>query len=154
MKYFYTVCLSILSLTVFTQAYKPATIRWFMQAPGEQGSAINYGVNAKAGDYALSGNDRIYYEVYGKGQPVIVLHGGMVGSLYEMGRLIDSLSRSYQVIAVSTRGHGKSDMGSDHSYAQKAKDVVAVINKLKTDSVTVFGFSDGGYTGYLLASLY
>ncbi|RZJ91476.1 MAG: alpha/beta hydrolase, partial [Chryseobacterium sp.] len=92
-------------------------------------------------------------EVYGNGKPLVVLHGGVFGSTYEMGQLIDSLSKSFKVIAVSTRGHGKSEMGSvAPSYEIKAKDVTAIINAETKDSVTVLGFSDGAYTGLFLAA--
>ena len=51
---------------------------------------------------------KIYYEVYGKGKPLFVFHGGGVGTPYEMGQMIDNLRKDYQVIVVSTRGHGRS----------------------------------------------
>ncbi len=72
-----------------------------------------------------------------------------------MHQFIDSLSKKYQVIAVSTRGHGKSGLGKDTiSYEQKANDVLAVIKSVTKDSVIVLGFSDGAYAGYKLASMY
>jgi pimeloyl-ACP methyl ester carboxylesterase len=72
-----------------------------------------------------------------------------------MAQLIDNFSKYYQVIAISTRGHGKSELGTKpYTYEQKTKDVIAVLNEVTKDSVTVFGFSDGGYTGYYLASLF
>jgi pimeloyl-ACP methyl ester carboxylesterase len=72
-----------------------------------------------------------------------------------MFQLIDSLSKKYQVIAVSTRGHGKSTLGtSPTTYEQKANDVMAVINAVTQDSVIILGFSDGGYAGYKIASMY
>jgi pimeloyl-ACP methyl ester carboxylesterase len=67
----------------------------------------------------------------------------------------DSLSKNYQVIAVSTRGHGKSELGTQSiTYEQKANDVMAVINDVTKDSVIILVFSDGGYAGYKLASMY
>lgn len=116
---------------------------------------IPYGNNSPAGHYVTSGDAKIYYEVYGKGKPLVVLHGGIAGSTYEMAQVIDNFSKSYQVIAISTRGHGKSELGTKpHTYEQKAKDVFTVLNEVTKDSITVFGFSDGGYTGYYLASLF
>lgn len=59
------------------------------------------------------------------------------------------------MVAVSTRGHGKSGMGKYlPTYARKAEDVNAVIDAVTKDSVTVLGFSDGAYTGYYLAALF
>src|SRR6476660_2661785 len=126
-----------------------------MQRTASPANEIQYGNNPKAGHYANAGDAKIYYEVYGKGQPIVVLHGGIFGSTYEMFQFIDSLSKSYQVIAVSTRGHGKSELGTETiTYEQKANDVIAVINAVTKDSVIVLGFSDGGYAGYKLASMY
>ena len=130
-----------------------AHLRGFMQTGPSPENAIQYGNNPKAGHYIQSDDAKIYYEVYGQGKPFVVLHGGVFGSTYEMGRLIDSLSKRYKVIAVSTRGHGKSEMGKgEPTYEQKAKDVNAIIKAETKDSVTVLGFSDGGYTSYYLAA--
>jgi pimeloyl-ACP methyl ester carboxylesterase len=130
-------------------------LRGFMQAGSTPGDAIPYGNNPKAGHYLNTGNARIYYEVYGKGKPLVILHGGVFGSTYEMGRFIDSLSITYQVIAISTRGHGKSEMGTtEPTYEQKANDVNVIVKAITKDSVTVLGFSDGGYTAYYFASIY
>ncbi|WP_395066274.1 alpha/beta fold hydrolase [Flavobacterium sp.] len=132
-----------------------AQMRCFLQKETTNTSAIPYGNNAKAGHYVTVDNTKIYYEIYGKGEPFVLLHGGINGSTYEMKSFIDSLSKKYQVIAISTRGHGKSEIGTiDHTYKQKANDALAVINKVTKDSVIVLGFSDGGYTGYQLASLF
>lgn len=133
----------------------PKHLRHFMQATASSLNEIPYGANAKAGHYANAGDAKIYYEVYGKGKPIVILHGGIFGSTYEMAQFIDSLSKKYKVIAVSTRGHGKSELGTEPiTYEQKATDVMAVINEVTKDSVIVLGFSDGGYAGYELASKY
>ena len=135
---------------------RPVTLKVFMQPDGYQGSSIQYGNNAQAGHYVQADDARIYYEVYGKGEPVLVLHGGMVGCSYEMGPLIDSLSTKYQVIAVTTRGHGRSEIGHKPvTYEQRANDALAALNAV-TDkpAALVLGFSDGAYTSYKLASMY
>lgn len=127
-------------------------LRYFMQGNATV-SSIPYGNNQSAGHYVRSDDAKIYYEVYGKGSPIVVLHGGIVGSPLEMGQLIDSLSQKHQVISISTRGHGRSEMGNKiPSYEQKAKDVNAVLDKVTKDKVTIIGFSDGAYTGYFSLS--
>jgi len=137
------------------QAQTPVTLRYFMQAPALPASTIPYGTNPDAGHYITSGDARIYYEIYGKGAPLVILHGGVVGSPYEMGEFIDSLSKYYQVIAISTRGHGKSGLGKKPpTYELKAEDVNAIISSITTDSAIVLGFSDGAYTGSFLAALH
>ena len=124
-------------------------------AQNHQEISVHYGNNAKAGHYVLSEGARIYYETYGEGKPFVLLHGGIMGSITEMAQFIDSLSRNHQVIAIATRGHGKSEIGhTPLSYEQKANDVMAVINMITTNSVMILGFSDGAYTGYKLAGMY
>lgn len=149
--------LSFLTLSVFmnSQAQTPMQLRRAFQTNPSLLDAVPYGANAKAGHYAQAGDAKIYYEVYGKGEPLLILHGGTFGSTYEMASFIESLSKTYQVIAVSTRGHGKSEIGhSPFTFEQRAADALAVMNEITKDSVIVLGFSDGAYTGYKLASLY
>lgn len=116
---------------------------------------IPYGNNPKVGKYAQTKDAKIYYEVYGKGQPFVVLHGGLFGSTVEMADFIDELKLNYQVIAISLRGHGKSELGSEPvSLEQRANDAMTVINAVTKDSVIVLGFSDGGYSSYKLGAMY
>jgi pimeloyl-ACP methyl ester carboxylesterase len=141
------------AMSLYSQAQVQKQLRHFMQTTPTLANAIPYGNNPKAGRYIESGDAKIYYEVYGKGQPLVILHGGVVGSAFEMHQFIDSLSMYYQVIAVSTRGHGKSEMGSQApTYERKAEDANAIINAVTKDSAIVLGFSDGAYTGYYLAA--
>lgn len=143
--------------TICSYSQQPYTqpLRHFMQMTSLSAIETQYGNNAAAGHYVTAGDAKIYYEVYGKGQPIVVLHGGIFGSTFEMFQFIDSLKKYYQVIAVSTCGHGKSTLGTEAiTYEQKANDVMAVINAVTNDSVIVLGFSDGGYAGYQLASMY
>jgi pimeloyl-ACP methyl ester carboxylesterase len=114
-----------------------------------------YGNNPKAGHYVQANDAKIYYEVYGKGQPVVLLHGGLFGSTVEFSDIINKFKYNYQVIAISTRGHGKSELGKEPvTLEQRANDAMAVINAVTKDSVIVIGFSDGGYAAYQLAALY
>ena len=116
---------------------------------------IPYGNNPKAGHYAQAKDAKIYYEVYGKGQPIVLLHGGLFGSTVEFSDFIDHLKGNYQVIAISTRGHGKSELGTEPlTLEQRANDAMAVINAVTKDSVIVLGFSDGGYSAYKLGAMY
>lgn len=116
---------------------------------------IPYGANEKAGHYVQANDAKIYYEVYGKGQPIVLLHGGLFGSTVEMAAFIDSLQHDFQVIAISTRGHGKSELGTEPlTLEQRANDAMAVINAVTKDSVVVLGFSDGGYTAYQLGAMF
>lgn len=128
---------------------------YFGQQPGMYQSKTDYGNNLAAGAYVQSGDAKIYYEVYGTGSPVVLLHGGIVGNPAEMGELADHLRPNHQVILISTRGHGRSEIGSVlPTYQQKAADVHAVLGKLGIPQADVIGFSDGAYTAYFFSAAY
>jgi pimeloyl-ACP methyl ester carboxylesterase len=141
-------------LHFYTIAYTQQNLVRFFQ-PKTVVNKIPYGNNKTVGRFAQSSDAKIYYEVYGKGQPIVILHGGLFGSTIEMAGFIDSLKRNFQVVAISTRGHGKSEIGTEPlTLNQRANDVIAVLNCITKDSVIVLGFSDGAYTAYTLGSLY
>lgn len=122
---------ALLMAALLATAAHAEPLRYFGQTEQSYQSHTNYGNNAASGRYAVSDGSKIYYEVYGQGKPIVVLHGGMVGSTAEMGEFIDRLRPQRQVIAISTRGHGKSESGKVlPTYAQKAKDTAAVLRQL------------------------
>ncbi len=90
---------------------------------------------------------KMYYEIYGKGKPLILIHGG--GSTIEttFGRVIPMLAAHRKVIAVELQAHGRtSDRASDLSFEQDADDVVSLLHYLKINKADFFGFSNGGTT--------
>lgn len=116
---------------------------------------IPYGNNPQAGKYLSVGDARIYYEIYGKGEPVVLLHGGVYGYIDEFEPFINRLSEKFQVICIATRGHGKSEIGTGpFTYKQRAEDAYKVIRSITKDSVIMLGFSDGGFSSLKFASLY
>jgi pimeloyl-ACP methyl ester carboxylesterase len=130
-------------------------MRFFMQNKNTPKQLKPYGNNPTAGHYVKSVDANIYYEIYGAGEPIVLLHGGVYGCITELGAFIDSLSKRFQVIAISTRGHGKSEIGNQPlTLDQRANDALAVINQVTNKKVIMLGFSDGGYTAYKLAALY
>jgi pimeloyl-ACP methyl ester carboxylesterase len=145
---------ALIFFIVCSNIYGQQKLRRFFQ-PANVVNKIAYGANTKIGRYVQAQDAKIYYEVYGKGQPIVLLHGGLLGSTIEMAEFIDSFKKNFQVIAVSTRGHGKSEIGSvPLTLEQRANDAMAVINAVTKDSVIILGFSDGGFTAYKIASLY
>jgi pimeloyl-ACP methyl ester carboxylesterase len=114
---------------------------------------IPYGNNPKAGHYFNVGDAKLYYEIYGEGKPLVMLHGGVYGYIDEFENLIPKLAEHYQVICIATRGHGKSEIGREpFTYQQRAEDAYKVIKSITRDSVIVFGFSDGAFAGLKLAA--
>lgn len=94
---------------------------------------------------------KIYCETFGSGPPVLVLHAGM-DSIEGMSYQIRALAASHFVIAVDSRGHGRSTDGNGPlSYSQMSDDMVKVLDHLQIDRVDVVGWSDGGIIGVDLA---
>lgn len=130
-------------------------MRYFMQGD-KTGSKIPYGDNLSVGNYVQTTDAKIYYEIYGAGEPILILHGGGVGSPYELGKILDELKKNHKLIVMSPRGHGRSEIGhSKLTYEQKADDALAVLNDAKISApIQILGFSDGAYTAYEIAALY
>jgi pimeloyl-ACP methyl ester carboxylesterase len=112
---------------------------------------ISYGSNKQAGKYADVNDIKVYYEVYGAGEPLLLLHGNG-GSIQNFEYQIPELSQHFKVVAVDSRAQGKStDSGQEITYALMASDMSALIDKLQLGSVYVVGWSDGGNVGLELA---
>ncbi len=117
---------------------------------------IPYGTNDEAGHYVQTPDARLYYERYGEGgQPVVFLHGGEYGYIDEFAEVIRQASKQRTVIAIATRGYGRSERGTRPlSHRQFAEDAALVIKEIfkSGEKVDVMGFSEGAITSYILAS--
>ncbi|CAN5661359.1 alpha/beta fold hydrolase [soil metagenome] len=103
------------------------------------------------GKYINIRNTNIYYEEYGKGVPLILLHGGM-GSIADYALCIPDLSKHFHVIAPDDPGMARSGMYDTISYEILADYYADMIDKLKLDSAYVMGWSDGGNAALILAA--
>lgn len=114
-------------------------------------TGIPYGNNKAAGKYYDIRGFKMYCEVYGKGQPVLIIHGNG-GSISNFVNQIPYFSKKYKVIIADSRAQGKSgDKGDSLSYEMMADDYAALLDAMKIDSADVIGWSDGGINGLLLA---
>lgn len=113
---------------------------------------ITYGDNKEAGSYKEINGIKMYYEVYGSGKPLVLLHGNG-GSIKGHGHRIAYFKQFFKVIAIDSRGHGKSVDPSNKqlNYVDMTRDVSTLLDSLKIDSAYVWGQSDGGILGLLLA---
>jgi pimeloyl-ACP methyl ester carboxylesterase len=123
------------------------------QAPEQ---SVRYGTNDQAGHYVQTSDAKLYYERYGEGgQPVVFLHGGEYGYIDELAEVIRQVSKQRTVIAIATRGYGRSERGTRPlSHRQFAEDAAFVIKDIfkPGEKVDVMGFSEGAITSYILAS--
>jgi pimeloyl-ACP methyl ester carboxylesterase len=118
------------------------------------GGGAPYGENGAVGKYANIRGIKMYYEVYGAGQPLLLIHGNS-GSIRDMSNQIEYFSKKYKVIAADSRDHGKTldtlNMADTLSYPMMADDYNALLDYLEIDSANIIGWSDGGINGLLLA---
>lgn len=95
-------------------------------------------------------NININYEVCGEGKPIILLHGNSeTHHIFDV--LVEKLKENYKVYAIDSRCHGDSDNPQDISYDLMTRDVIEFIKKLKIEKPILYGFSDGGIIGILIA---
>jgi pimeloyl-ACP methyl ester carboxylesterase len=93
----------------------------------------------------------IYYATYGKGSPVILLHGGL-GNSDHWANQVPALAEHFQVIAIDSRGQGRSTRThAPITYDAMAGDVIAVMDKLEVPRASIVGWSDGGEIALKLA---
>ena len=112
---------------------------------------ISFGSNPTAGKYINVNDIKLYYEVYGEGDPILLLHGGG-GSIQNFELQIPELSKHFKVIAVDSRAQGRtSDSDQEITYSLMASDMAALIKNLNLGSVNILGWSDGGNIGLELA---
>ena len=112
---------------------------------------VPYGNNPAAGHYQLVRGVKLYYETYGQGPPLLLLHGNG-GNSTAFAKSIPYFARRYQVIAVDSRAHGKSiDAGDSLSFEMMADDFAGLLTSLRIDSAYVLGWSDGGINALVLA---
>ncbi|MBK1896030.1 alpha/beta hydrolase [Chryseobacterium sp. YIM B02567] len=95
---------------------------------------------------------KMYYEVYGEGRPLILLHGAFMTIDTNWGQLIPELLKNRKVIAVELQGHGHTEFSERKlSQATLASDVVGLMDYLKIESADVAGYSFGGAVAYQFA---
>jgi pimeloyl-ACP methyl ester carboxylesterase len=112
---------------------------------------VDYGSNPEAGNYVDVNDIKVYYEVYGEGEPLLLLHGNG-GSIESFIYQIPELSKHFKVITIDSRAQGRSsDSDQEISYALMASDMSELIDKLNLGKVNVAGWSDGGNIGLELA---
>ena len=123
-----------------------------LQLNADAQSAITpYGKNTKVGKYVTLRGFNMYYETYGTGEPLLIIHGNS-GSIGDFSFQIPFFEKKYNVILADSRAQGKSvDNADSLSYEMMADDLAALLDALQLDSCYVLGWSDGGINGLLLA---
>jgi pimeloyl-ACP methyl ester carboxylesterase len=105
------------------------------------------------GEYVNAGGVRTYFEVYGEGEPVVMLHGGL-GTVESWAMQTPALAEVYRVYVPERRGHGRTpDVDGPITYETMAADTAAFLDAAGTGSAHLVGWSDGAVVGMLVALL-
>jgi pimeloyl-ACP methyl ester carboxylesterase len=113
--------------------------------------AVRYGANPTAGRTFTHDGIRFYYEVYGAGEPLLMVHGNG-GSIADLSAQIAHFRKRYKVIAMDSRDQGKSGDSPDKlTYEKMTDDLAALLDHLNAGPVNVLGWSDGGIEALLLS---
>ena len=122
---------TVLTVAPAVEAWKTTALPGPMPAASKQGLAEVNGI-------------KLYFAIYGAGEPIILLHGG-AGNGDHWANQVPALSAKFQVIVVDARGHGRSTRDAKPmSYELMADDLLALMDQLELDQAALVGWSDGG----------
>src|SRR6188474_200419 len=142
---FFTAVLFVTSLAGLASAQTPDAAQ--RVAPPK---VARYGHDTAAGNTFTHDGIKLYYEVYGVGEPVLLVHGNG-GSIADLSAQIAHFRKRYKVIAMDSRDQGRSADSPDAITYDKMTDALAaLLDHLKVGPVTVLGWSDGGIEALLL----
>ena len=106
----------------------------------------------ESGHYAMVNGLKMYYEIHGKGMPLVLIHGGGSTIQSTFGTILPELAKTHQVIAVELQAHGRTrDIDRTFSFEQDADDVAALLEQLHIEKADIMGFSNGGTTSLQIA---
>ncbi len=141
-------CTILLSSNIYAQTQPQPTSRAAAQTTSNP--VAKYGSNTIVGKTFTHDGVKLYYEVYGAGEPLLLVHGNGA-SIASLRAQIDHFRKRYKVIAMDSRDQGKSGDSPDRiTYEKMTDDLAALLDHLKTGPVNVLGWSDGGIEGLLL----
>ncbi len=107
------------------------------------------------GKYVKINNANLYYETYGKGDPLLLIHGNgqSIGAFINQ---VEEFSKNYFVIVVDCRGRGNSsiDKSKELTYNLQAEDMMLLLDHLEIENANIVGWSDGGIIGLIMALKY
>jgi len=101
--------------------------------------------------YAPVNGIQMYYAVFGSGEPILLIHGGL-GHADIWASQVATMSKTHKVIVADSRGHGRSTRTEQpYGYDLMASDYLALLDYLKIDKTALVGWSDGGIIGIDIA---
>ncbi|WP_449397761.1 alpha/beta fold hydrolase [Chryseobacterium wanjuense] len=98
---------------------------------------------------------KLYYEIYGSGKPLVLIHGGGSSILFDYKEVISRLKDKFQLIGIDLQNHGMSEHRDiPETFEQDARDVAALLKEINIEKASFWGFSNGGNTVMQIAHLF
>lgn len=98
---------------------------------------------------------RMYYEIYGSGKPLVLIHGGGSSFMFDYKEIILRLKNQFQLIGIDLQNHGMTEHRDiPETFEQDAHDVAALLKEINIEKASFLGFSNGGSTVMQIAHLY
>jgi pimeloyl-ACP methyl ester carboxylesterase len=115
-------------------------------------SVVSERISITDSGYAEVNGLKMYYEVYGQGKPIVLLHGSFMNIPLNWSKIIPQLTKDRKVIVAEMQGHGRTkDIARELSYEGMADDVSGLLRHLKVDSADIVGYSMGGGVAFQFA---
>ncbi|HEV7645477.1 MAG TPA: alpha/beta hydrolase [Pyrinomonadaceae bacterium] len=115
-------------------------------------TAANPDIKPAETGYADVNGLKMYYEVYGEGKPIVLLHGSFMSIPLNWSKFIPMLAKDRKVIVTEMQGHGRTrDIEREISFEGMADDVSGLLKHLKIDSADILGYSMGGGVAFQVA---
>jgi pimeloyl-ACP methyl ester carboxylesterase len=115
-------------------------------------TTVSQDVKPAESGYADVNGLKMYYEVYGEGKPIVLLHGSFMSIPLNWAQIIPMLAKDRKVIVAEMQGHGRTrDIPREFSYEGMADDVSGLLKHLKIDSADILGYSMGGGVAFQFA---
>ena len=142
---------SVWSCGVSLAALLAVSLPYAASAQATGTAPVRYGANLAVGQTFTHDGVALYYEVYGQGEPLLIIHGNG-GSIGTLAAQIDHFRRSYRVIVMDSRDHGRSGTAPGPlTFEQMTDDLAALLEREHAGPAYVLGWSDGGIEALLLA---
>ena len=117
-----------------------------------KGTGVSQDIKPAESGYANVNGLKMYYEVYGKGKPIVLLHGSYMNIPLNWSHIIPLFAKDRKVIVAEMQGHGRTkDISREFSYEGMADDVSGLLKHLKIDSADILGYSMGGGIAFQVA---